>query len=144
RRRPQSPRGLADIVERRLRKNPQERYASAAVLLADLAGALSPEARVSRVAPLRNRRRAVLVVSVIALMALTGVALWLAGPGENRTPTLTVAPGEVRRVLVADFADFTADSLLGDAVSRALGVDLARSPAIQVAGTASVVGGRRR
>ena len=137
-RRPETPERLSQIVTRLLRKDRDERYASASELLADLSRAVRSEARAPRLTPPTKRQPALLIGSVLGLVALAAAALWLVGRGEESVPTITAAPAAVRRVLVADFASVASDSLLSDAASQAIRVDLARSPGLRVAGAASV------
>ena len=146
-RRPDTPAPLARIAERLLRKSPADRYGSADALLADLADALtSPAAPVplsTSARRLARRRRGLLAASVIGLLALGGIALRLSGRDGSR-PELAGASAAIERVLVADFDNFTSDSLLGDAVSQALRIDLARSPALRVAGARTIAAALRR
>ncbi len=76
---------------------------------------------------------------VSAGAALLGVvALGIAGGirfGETGSPE---RPGSVARLLVADFADHTSDSLLGPTITHAVRIDLAQSRALSLAEPASV------
>lgn len=109
-----------------------------------------PGARAERSA--RQRRPRHLILATLAAAAvLTGVGTyrWL------RARSLTQSTGGVlsaggavafsgERILVADFAESASDTLLGDAISEALRLGLARSSALRVVGRPTVAEALRR
>jgi tetratricopeptide (TPR) repeat protein/TolB-like protein len=141
--RPETREPMAHVIERLLKKNPEERYGSAQELLADLEPAFPAESGVRRVSIRASRSQTVgerwrtrLPASALGLVVLV-ILVWVVGQGEAPLPSTGAFAGP-ERVLVADFANFTSDALLGDAVAQALRMDLARSPALHVASAATV------
>ena len=78
------------------------------------------------------------------LVALAGAAFWLRERGGTFMRSAPRAPRTEQRVLVADFANYTSDSLLADAVAHALRIDLARTPGVRIAGASAVAATLRR
>jgi len=145
--RPGTPESIQRIVERLLRKDPDARYADVAELLVDLEQVLPNGSAEPRPAlPARSAARLPRWVVGAAVPALLLAALLPFAWTAERTaaPAAGVAPVEPELVLVADFANFTNDPLLGDVVSDALRVDLARSPTLHVAGAASIAAALER
>ncbi len=86
--------------------------------------------------------RAALIAGGLAVVGLGGLGLWLAGMSGGVDSD---GSGELpERILIADFANFTSDSLLGYVVSQALRIDLSRSPLLNVAGAPAVAGALER
>ena len=142
---PALPASLIRIVNRLLRKRPQDRYNDADALLADLMSSVAP-ASASRLRPLRIpaalKRQGVLLPllgSVVLLLGLTA-AWWRAR--EPASPSLTSDSPE--RVLVADFVSAGSDSAFGDLVAHVLRSELARSPVLNVVGQANITETLRR
>ena len=89
--RPGLPAPLARVVERLLRKDPGDRYESAAGLLAELARALPSGAVPSRP---WTRLAALTAAGTTALVSLVGIAFWLRG-GEPRPVETTTGTSEL-------------------------------------------------
>jgi len=148
-RQPPPPERLEQIIDRLLRKRPPDRYGSATELLADLKTALLPQTRPARFArfgiralELGKQRRVLLPAAAVIITGLVATAAWLGRRDEKTVMSGSLAP--TQRILVADFANFTSDSLLADAVSHALRIDLARLPSVRLAADASVAATLRR
>lgn len=169
-RRPETPERLAAIVDRLLEKRPERRYPSAEAVLAALSSVSSADApeqtrgldryaafddraagrerhrRRSRtrdsLRTKNGRRRASLAAAALLVGGIGGAILWLttvSSQVELRGPA--EAP---RRILIADFTNLSSDSLLGDAVSQALRMDLSGSPLLSVAGGGTVAAALER
>ena len=98
--RPETPAALAAVVERLLRKNPAERYASAEALLADLA---EPGGSVKRLPhhPLaREWRRPAVLFSALAILGFIGWAIF----GQSGIPS-----SNIRRIAVLPLENLTGD-----------------------------------
>ena len=145
-------RALADY--RRLTARLKEDYdrgpdPAVAAVAHDLEAQLGPAATLSQSpptpaeiarppAPARSRRRLLVVAAAVLIVAaLAGVVRLTARPsGED------LALND--RILVADFRNDTHDSLLPDAVTEALRVDLTQSRVVQLLGNAQVQEALRR
>jgi tetratricopeptide (TPR) repeat protein len=134
--RPETPEPLQRVVARLLRKHLDERYGGVEPLLAELGAALAPAAGASRAPGVSGRRR--VLVGAAALAALSGGATWIGVHGARPAGLAAVGQRTPERVLVADFANFTADSLLADAATQAVRIDLGRAPGVRLAGDAAV------
>jgi tetratricopeptide (TPR) repeat protein len=143
------PQSVTQIVARLLEKDPAARYDAADELLTALArptaflGGRRFQAFGSETLSAGERQRARLLAATLGLVGVVAVGYWFMGRG-SAPPLSTGPPTGAERVLVVDFENFTTDPLLGDAVSTALRIDLARSPAFHVASAASVAGTLRR
>ncbi|GLC27780.1 bifunctional serine/threonine-protein kinase/formylglycine-generating enzyme family protein [Roseisolibacter agri] len=107
-RRPETPERLVRVVERLLRKDPRERYGSAAELLADLAG------RPSRAVGRRVRIAALVVALLAAVVGAT--AYWYAGRDADARWLVDDALPRIERYL--DVADFESAYALAKEIER--------------------------
>jgi serine/threonine protein kinase/tetratricopeptide (TPR) repeat protein len=134
---------LDAIVLTALRKEPERRYASVVDLTEDIRRHLDGRPVVARadhtgyrVGKFMRRHRTVFVTtSAVAVLAaaLTAGGLLLARPGEDNPTLIDTRSLALRdRIVVADFADRTGDTLLTAAIAEALRTDLAQSPVIRV------------
>jgi DNA-binding SARP family transcriptional activator/TolB-like protein len=131
------------LVERLPWPQPLHRYDSADAPVAELPKARESPSTSRGLSSLVSRRRGVLAAGAL-LLALVGTAHWR-GAHDDSPPTKSAASfGERERVLVADFDNLTADSMMGDALAQALRIDLANSPALRVAGAPTVAAALRR
>lgn len=106
-------------------------------------GRTPPGAAVARTLVSRSRGPVARVVTLVVVSLAIGATVRVAMPGGT-SPAPGKPVGEPQRILVADFPSFTSDPLLGDAVSQALRVDLARSPGLRVVGSAGIAGALSR
>jgi DNA-binding SARP family transcriptional activator/TolB-like protein/thioredoxin-like negative regulator of GroEL len=122
---------------------PPDRYDSADALGVEFAKAREPPS-VARGLSFFVKRRSGVFAAGALLLALVGTADWR-GVHDDSPPAKSAAGfGERERVLVADFDNLTADSLMGDALAQALRIALANSPALRVAGAPTVAAALRR
>jgi TolB-like protein len=122
--RPDVPGALARAVERCLRKAPDERYADACELLADLRAVRAGEAVIlPRRRQTRPRRVAAVAVAVVGALALaTAALLSVPGRGDDRSDG---GPGEVRGNVAPRLAVLPLASLRADTATDYLGYALA-------------------
>jgi eukaryotic-like serine/threonine-protein kinase len=132
----QRPAGLAKIVERLLRADREERYATAQELIVDLkelrweleSGSRPP---VPAARPRRSRRN----LGLAALLLLVGIgAVVLVQHSRARAPAL----GERDTILLAEFENATGEPLFDFTLARALAVYLEQSPYLSLFPEASV------
>jgi hypothetical protein len=134
--RPEVPEALAQTVERLLRKDPEERYASAEELLADLESeraARSPAASTTttRVAqrPTGIRRPALWIAAAAMLAGATAVAVW----AVRRAPAQLLDPARVA-VLPFDISGAAPPfAYLGRGVPKLIAIELAGDSTSEVA-----------
>ncbi|HEU5171785.1 MAG TPA: protein kinase [Gemmatimonadales bacterium] len=143
------PPGLEAVVMRCLAKRADDRFRTAGALLTELDAFATPASgRVARGRGRRRRRgqvqwgarrgRVLYAAGALGgtLAALAG--LWHTGVLGGRTLVAEGALGERERVIVADFANRTGDSTLGQVVTEAFRLDLAQSRAVSVLPPAAV------
>ncbi|HKG33762.1 MAG TPA: BTAD domain-containing putative transcriptional regulator, partial [Gemmatimonadales bacterium] len=130
-------------VDRFLWEQASDRHGGADGGRAELAKPRDPPGVFYQHSSVVSRRSGVLVAGAL-LVALVGGTDWRAGRDDESLATSTARLGERERVLVADFDNLTADSLMGDALAQALRIALASSPALRVAGAPTVTAALRR
>jgi DNA-binding SARP family transcriptional activator/TolB-like protein len=126
----------------RLRDQPSGQYGSADAFGAQLETVLEPPS-VSHNLHSFGRWRSAIVVGGV-LLALVGTSDWRGGRDAPSPAESASRRGVAERVLVADFDNFTPDSLMGDVVAQALRFDLASSRTLRVAGAPTVGAALRR
>ena len=142
------PQGLTALVRRLLAKSPEDRYASAADVRADLTMlATTPEASLGRQpdagASARWRRWA---AGVLAMLGV-GVAVWalarsgLLRPG-SRVPAVAVAPALIRSIAVLPLDNYSGDpnqEYFAEGMTDELTADLATISQLRVISRGSVM-----
>jgi serine/threonine-protein kinase len=118
--RPETPEAARRVVERLLRKDPAERYASADELLADLTSGSGPKEPPKR----RSRWVAPIVVLILVVMALGGAwTAWHRSAGPDRS------------IVVLPFVDMSADTddeYFSDGLTEEIITRLASVPGLKV------------
>jgi serine/threonine-protein kinase len=146
RQRPDIPPALEAAVIRCLAKQPGERWQSAAKLRGALEGMMltpvsgttivsGPVADEGRAAQRRSGWRWLLPIALAGAAVIYGALAWSRGLIGDRS---LVAQGKLATrepIVVADFANRTGDSSLGQTIASALRVDLAQSRVVGVAGS---------
>lgn len=139
--RPGAPEALQRIVERLLRKDPEARYGTAGELLADLERGGAPAGRSPRLALAQTRRPALLAGTTAALLSLAGMAVWLAGRGEESVPASTVQSAEKPSIAVLPLANLSTDpgdAVLADGMTQEVIAILGRNEELKVIASTSV------
>jgi eukaryotic-like serine/threonine-protein kinase len=154
RQRPDVSPALEAAVMRCLAKQPAERWQSAAKLRSALEGLPTPASGTTIVAaPLSGGVRTsarqatwrwLLPVALAAAVGVAGSLAWSRGLLGGRSLVSRGKLATREPILVADFTNRTADSSLGQTIAGALGVDLAQSRVVGVAGSDRVRGGLGR
>ncbi|MFN2240351.1 MAG: protein kinase [Thermoanaerobaculia bacterium] len=142
-RRPDVPEDITDIIERCLKKDPPERYASTADLAHDLRhvqqrfGSGSRSGRLSFTAP-PARWRAPLFVAAAVVVATVALGLMLMRPADPVRPaaqtTGTTLP-QIKSVVVLPFLESSGDPEWrerGNAMAQTLSASLGSVPGIQI------------
>jgi tetratricopeptide (TPR) repeat protein len=144
------PQAIDTIVSRLLEKEPAARYGNANALLTDLALVEQSESLAPRL-PLRrpSRMSVAAIAAVVGLVAVLGTIAWMVGQSDSSLDTRLVAqPNAVatvrERIIVADFANATSDSTLGDVIAHVLRNELARSPLLGIIGPERIAETMRR
>jgi tetratricopeptide (TPR) repeat protein len=142
---PAMPKRLDAIVEKLLRKEPAQRYASAEELQEDLESvyaqpALSPE----KAAPVKSKKWPWAAAAVVLLLIAGGLAWWkyrpAAGPpgGEEAGTATSNGQGGTPAgptkdsIILADFVNHTGDPGFDATLNQALQIDLEQSPLINI------------
>ena len=131
---------LDTIVLTALRKDPARRYASVSRLANEVRRHLEGRPIIARadhtayrVAKFVRRQRAALVTAAVALVAVVSSGVLLVRSGRNDPTLISTNAMRLRdRIVVADFADRTGDTLLAAAITEAFRTDLSQSPVIRV------------
>jgi serine/threonine protein kinase/Flp pilus assembly protein TadD len=122
---PQLPEGLDNIVAKALRKDPQERYQSAAEILSDLK-AIEAEKYVQADRRHSARRRKFwLAATALVIAAAFAIGVIVRHPQSSK---LT----EKDTVVLADFENSTGDAVFDDTLKTGLIVSLRQSPFLNV------------
>jgi serine/threonine-protein kinase len=142
------PHGLAALVRRLLAKNPEDRYASAAEVGADLAGlAAAPEVVANQKAPAgaadwwRRPPTSVLAILGVGVIA-AAVALYTFLRPDSRVPAVAVAPGLIRSIAVLPLDNYSGDSnqdYFAEGMTDELTADLATISQLRVISRGSVM-----
>ncbi|MGH7630707.1 MAG: protein kinase domain-containing protein [Gemmatimonadales bacterium] len=137
RRSAETPAALEAVVMRCLAKRTRERYQTAGELVTHLDGLATPAGGVRAISRTHTRRLLVAGVAVAAVVsAVVGVrAAGMLGP---RTLVAEGAIQEREPVILTDFENHTADSMLGTALTEAFRIDLSQSPVVSVVAPARV------
>ena len=135
------PRKLDAIVEKLLRKDPAERYASAGQLREDLESLDAPAARLPAKAAGRKWPWA---VAALLLLLAGGLAWWkyrpVATPGAGGTAENANGEGPAGAspkaakdsIILADFVNHTGDPVFDTTLNQALKIELEQSPVINI------------
>ena len=138
---PAMPRKLDAIVEKLLRKDPAERYASAGQLREDLESLDAPAARLPAKAAGRKWPWA---VAALLLLLAGGLAWWkyrpVATPGAGGTAENANGEGPAGAspkaakdsIILADFVNHTGDPVFDTTLNQALKIELEQSPVINI------------
>jgi serine/threonine protein kinase/Tfp pilus assembly protein PilF len=118
---PQLPEGLAHIVGKALHKDRQERYQSAAEMLADFR-AIEAGAQVHSGRSVASREK--LWLPALAVLAIAAVIAVVFSLRQRPSRKLT----ETDTVVLSDFANSTGDPIFDDTLKTALNVSLRQSP----------------
>jgi eukaryotic-like serine/threonine-protein kinase len=147
---PAMPKELDAIVEKLLRKDPSQRYASAEQLQEALDGLVSQAATVaahSSVAVATKARKWPWVAGVVVLLLLAGgLAWWKYRPGAapatvvgtgtegGNTQSGSGAAPESKKdsIILADFVNRTGDPVFDTTLNQALQIDLEQSPVLNI------------
>lgn len=132
---PEMPLQLESIINRALRKNPDERYQTAKELLNDLDSLkqeLGSEGHLSRrqiqtkgaVFGAIKRHKRIAVPSLVALILLAAALIFF----STRKPVLT----DKDTLLLADFVNTTGDTVFDGTLKQALAVHLEQSPYLSI------------
>src|SRR5271163_1375465 len=138
---PAMPKKLDAIVEKLLRKDPAQRYATAGQLREDLEGLDATAARPSAKAAGRTWQWA--AVAVVLLLLGGGLAWWkfrpsaaspggVAGTGNAENATAAAPKAIKDSIILADFINHTGDPVFDTTLNQALQIDLEQSPVINI------------
>jgi serine/threonine protein kinase/tetratricopeptide (TPR) repeat protein len=139
---PAMPKKLDAIVEKLLRKDPPQRYATAEQLREDLESLDAPAARLPEKAPVPKWPWA--AAAVVVLLIAAGLAWWKWKPGgttaSGGAATATgvggapaSAPKELKdSIILANFVNQTGDPVFDTTLNQALRIDLEQSPVINI------------
>jgi serine/threonine protein kinase/Tfp pilus assembly protein PilF len=138
---PAMPRKLDAIVEKLLRKDPAQRYATAGQLREDLDGLDATATRPSAKAAGRTWQRA--AAAVVLLLLAGGLAWWkfrpaaaspggVAGTGNAENAAGAAPKATKDSIILADFINRTGDPVFDTTLNQALQIDLEQSPVINI------------
>jgi serine/threonine protein kinase/tetratricopeptide (TPR) repeat protein len=123
---PQMPEGLAPIIAKALRKDRDERYQSAAEILADLkaieTGTQPSVSGVRAASPRKVWLPAMVLLAVAVVIATVFIFR------QRQSHKLT----EKDTIVLADFANSTGDPVFDDTLKQAISVQLAQSPFLNI------------
>jgi tetratricopeptide (TPR) repeat protein len=134
-RNPAMPKELDPIVDKLLRKDTAQRYATAEQLREDLEGL---DARATR-PPEKpaGRKWMAVVATVLVLLIAAGLAWWKYHPAASLPANNLAAPGAAPKankdsIILADFVNHTGDPVFDSTLNQALKIDLEQSPVINI------------
>ena len=140
---PAMPKKLDAIVEKLLRKDPAQRYASAEQLREDL-DSLDAQRRPLRQQRLPGRKWPWAAAAVVLLLLAGGLAWWrsppraapppggVAGTGNAENPAGPAPKAIKDSIILADFINRTGDPVFDTTLNQALQIDLEQSPVINI------------
>ena len=123
---PGLPEGLEHIIAKALRKDRDERYQSAAEILADLK-AIETGTQPS-VSGVRTPSRRKLWLTAVAVLAVAVIIAMVFTFRQRQSRQLT----EKDTIVLADFANSTGDPVFDDTLKQAISVQLAQSPFLNI------------
>jgi eukaryotic-like serine/threonine-protein kinase len=135
---PAMPKKLDAIVEKLLRKDPAQRYATAEQLREDLesldAHAIRPAEKAAA------GKWPWVAAAVVLLLIAAGLAWWKAKPGAplptpaGSEPSAEAAPPKAAKdsLILSDFVNHTGDAVFDTTLNQALQIDLEQSPVINI------------
>jgi eukaryotic-like serine/threonine-protein kinase len=134
------PRKLDAIVEKLLRKDPAQRYATAEQLREDLESLDAPAGGPAEKAAGRKWQWA--AAAIVLLLIAVGLAWWRSKPGAAPAPGGTAETGggesggtpKVTKdsLILADFVNHTGDPVFDTTLNQALQIDLEQSPVLNI------------
>ncbi len=136
---PAMPKKLDAVVEKLLRKDPAQRYATAEQLREDLETLDAPATRPAEKTTGRTWQWA--AAAVVLLLIAAGLAWWKWKPGRTTasggastaTGAAATAPKELKdSIILANFVNQTGDPVFDTTLNQALRIDLEQSPVINI------------
>jgi serine/threonine protein kinase/Flp pilus assembly protein TadD len=140
---PAMPKKLDAIVEKLLRKDPAQRYATAEQLREDLESLEAPAIRPAEKAAI-PKWAWVAAAAVVLLLIAAGLAWWKLKPGATTATggaatatgvggAAASAPKELKdSIILANFVNQTGDPVFDTTLNQALRIDLEQSPVINI------------
>jgi tetratricopeptide (TPR) repeat protein len=138
------PRRLDAIVQKLLRKDPAQRYASAAELEEDLENLEAPVAAVPQKVTTTDSKPSIkskwprAALAVVLLLLAAGLAWWKFRPTPAPPPQNAAAPAAAPTsqtkdsIIVADFVNHTGDPVFDTTLNQALQIELEQSPVLNI------------
>jgi eukaryotic-like serine/threonine-protein kinase len=134
---PAMPKKLDAIVEKLLRKDPAQRYATAEQLREDLENFHAPV--IPPAASAAGRKWPWAAAAVLLLLIAGGLAWWKYKPSQAPAGGTSVGGGESAAgaavkdsIILADFVNRTGDPVFDTTLNQALQIDLEQSPVINI------------